>query len=221
MEKPQSPIVKILGLVAIFAAVLGVIAQVVMNSIASLGVIALYVIAIITAVTATILNFINSGSRSSVPEFEPDTDLREAVEPSVTVETTKSPRQASSAGFIFPVIVATIVVLVSAVSIGTSLAKASLMPIGSSSVAEQVQQDFYTNELTSETVYQQQVSALWAVKDLTYVVADNTSDIGVLASNLYSLQSALMWAIGGIMALLAILIGVVASIGRHLIKQKS
>jgi hypothetical protein len=69
--------------------------------------------------------------------------------------------------------------------------------------------DFNQQTAGDTTVYQQQVSALWAVKDLLKVIADESAGLSSLGSSIEESQSTLIWVLVGVMALLVLLIGVV------------
>jgi hypothetical protein len=95
--------------------------------------------------------------------------------------------------------------------IGTIGAGAASTASGSTSAgAYMALSDFDVNDATSETVYQQQVTALWAVKDLSFTLAEATSSIA-------SAQAATLWVLLTVATLLFLLTATVAIVGRRLI----
>lgn len=97
----------------------------------------------------------------------------------------------------------------------SSAAKTVASDLGGSAGATLAIADFTVNDSSSKNVYQQQVNGLWATKDLLKVVADQTANIDTLGSNIQATQTALVWTQVGVMALLVVLIGVIAALGRR------
>ena len=86
-----------------------------------------------------------------------------------------------------------------------------------SEAATKVQADFVLNEAGSDTVYQQQVSAQWAIKDMVKVVADQTEALSQMSQDLIKAQTTLLTVLGLMTGLLFIIVGLMASIGGNLI----
>jgi hypothetical protein len=86
-----------------------------------------------------------------------------------------------------------------------------------SEAAQAVQKDFTLNEAGSETVYQQQVTAQWAIKDMVQVVADQTGGLSAMSTDLMKVQSSLLTLMGLIAGLLLIIVGMLATLGFNLV----
>lgn len=89
-----------------------------------------------------------------------------------------------------------------------------------SEAATSVQEDFVLNEAGSDTVYQQQVSAQWAIKDMVKVVADQTEALSQMSEDLIKAQNTMLTVLGLMTGLLFIIVGLMASLGGNLIRLR-
>jgi len=111
-------------------------------------------------------------------------------------------------------IVSALLVILGAASIISVNASIGHDYAASSSAAESAMSDFYSQTAGDTTVYQQQVSALWATKDLLKVVADQTANVSQVGKELVSQQAALLTLLGSILSLLALILWVLVSNGK-------
>lgn len=91
------------------------------------------------------------------------------------------------------------------VFIGALVQIAALAAPNKSAAADAVMNDFTITEATSDNVYQQQVTALWAIKDLLGVLADQSAGLA-------QLQTAVVTLTGACLTLIAFLVWLVATI---------
>lgn len=91
------------------------------------------------------------------------------------------------------------------VFIGALVQLVALAAPNKSVAADAVMTDFTISDASSDNVYQQQVTALWAIKDLLGVLADQSAGLA-------QLQTAVVALTGACLALIAFLVWLVASV---------
>jgi hypothetical protein len=77
---------------------------------------------------------------------------------------------------------------------------------GRSSLAIQAETDFQSQTLSDSTVYQQQVSAAWGIKDMTHAVADEVTRASAISA---AISAAILWSQNVTNWLLAALVSLV------------
>lgn len=210
--------VLIYGMITGISIVFAVLAFAITSTV-SPGVIALAGIAVVSGIVTLILQFKKPAFDQQNTELNSPETL--AASNSIPTIFEFSQRNIPRAWrFIVPSFAAALILVVSLATIYFANESSSHITSGPSASAEQVQQDFYANEANSETVYQQQVTAQWAIKDMLQVIADQNAQIGTITVSLSNIQTALMWAVGGVIGLLTLLIGVVATLGLVLIRTQ-
>lgn len=129
-----------------------------------------------------------------------------------------SPDQLTVWRFIVPVVLAMAFALIAVVAVYNTNGSIKSHNYSGSEAAQSVQEDFVLNEAGSDTVYQQQVSAQWAIKDMVKVVADQTGGLSQMSADLIKAQSTMLTVLGLIAGLLMVIVGLLAIIGANLIK---
>jgi len=109
--------------------------------------------------------------------------------------------------------IAVIIALVCAALTSTTVLSTLNTAKSGSDAASYAIQNFNSQTASDTTVYQQQVSALWANKDLLRIVADETADANKLAAGQLQVSIATNW-------LLAALVGVLATMAMGAVATK-
>ena len=76
---------------------------------------------------------------------------------------------------------------------------------GRSSLAIQAETDFQSQTLNDTTVYQQQVSAAWGIKDMTHAVADEVTRVSAISAAILWSQNVTNWLLAALVSLVGLL----------------
>jgi hypothetical protein len=82
----------------------------------------------------------------------------------------------------------------------------SVSTTGYSSQAIQAENDFQLETASDTTVYQQQVSAAWSIKDMTHAVADEVSRTTAISAAILWSQNITNWLLAAIVSLVGLLL---------------
>lgn len=133
-------------------------------------------------------------------------------------EKTKQPKDKLKVlRLVVPVALGFVMALLAVVAISNTTDSIKSHSYTGSQAATQVQEEFVLQEAGSDTVYQQQVSAQWAIKDMVKVVADQTEALSQMSQDLIKAQTTLLTVLGLMTGLLFIIVGLMASLGGNLI----
>ena len=121
-------------------------------------------------------------------------------------------------GITIPVLV---IVVLSFLQISISSAQIDHSASSYSAEAAKVAKATDAADKTSKNVYQQQVTAQWGTNDLLQVIADQNAGMESITKNVAVTQTALLWGMFAVIALLGVLIAAVLTVGRELLKTKT
>ncbi|MDH6532368.1 hypothetical protein M2119_000605 [Aurantimicrobium minutum] len=144
--------------------------------------------------------------------------IQEKLEAIHQTKKTKEPRdKLKILRLVVPVALAFIFTLMAVYAVSNTTDSIKSHNYSGSEAATNVQEDFVLNEAGSDTVYQQQVTAQWAIKDMVKVVADQTEALSQMSQDLIKAQNTMLTVLGLMTGLLFIIVGLMASLGGRLI----
>ncbi len=87
-----------------------------------------------------------------------------------------------------------------------SMNEISVSTTGFSSGARQAESDFQSETASDTTVYQQQVSASWGIKDMTHAVADELSRTNAISAAILWSQNITNWLLAALVSLVGLFV---------------
>lgn len=150
--------------------------------------------------------------------YNPEPADNAAGETETVVTAKKSRKPFLFLGITIPVLV---IVALSFLQITISSAQIDHTTSSYSAEAAKVAKATDAADKTSKNVYQQQVTAQWGTNDLLQVIADQNASMESITKNVAVTQTALLWGMFAVIALLGALIASVLTVGRELLKVKS